>query len=79
MTGLESVVWQLTIFVFIYKTGQSKPVNQEVNGTMILPPPLAFPAWALQPRGQYERGVGRFGAAAPCQLPGCQMSKYPTR
>ncbi len=32
----------------------------------------------LQPSGPSERGVGRFGASAPCQLQGCQMSKYPT-
>jgi hypothetical protein len=37
LTGLESAVWHLTIFVFIYKTGQSKQVKQEVNGTVILP------------------------------------------
>ncbi len=42
LTGLESAVWQLTIFVFICKTDYSKPVKQEVNGTMILPP-LVFP------------------------------------
>ncbi len=39
---MESAVWQLTIFVFICKTDQSKPVKQEVNGTVILPP-LVFP------------------------------------
>ena len=38
LTGLKSAVWQLTIFVFISKTDQSKPVKQEVNGTVILPP-----------------------------------------
>ncbi len=43
MTGLESAVWQLTIFVFIFKTDKSKPVKQEVNGTVIFPP-LVFPA-----------------------------------
>ncbi len=42
MTGLESAVWQLTFFVFICKTDLSKPVKQEVNGTVILPP-LVFP------------------------------------
>jgi hypothetical protein len=43
LTGLESAVRQLTIFVFIFKTDPSKPVKQEVNGTVILPP-LVFPA-----------------------------------
>ncbi len=37
LTGLESAVWQLTIFLFICKTDYSKPVKQEVNGTVILP------------------------------------------
>jgi hypothetical protein len=38
------MVWnQLTIFVFISKTDYSKPVKQEVNSTVILPP-LVFPA-----------------------------------
>ncbi len=42
LTGLELAVWQLTIFVFICKTDKSKPVKQEVNGTVILPP-LSIP------------------------------------
>ncbi len=42
LTGLESAVRQLTIFVFICKTDKSKPVKQEVNSAMILPP-LVFP------------------------------------
>jgi hypothetical protein len=33
LTSLELVVGQLTIFVFICKTDQSKQVKQEVNGT----------------------------------------------
>jgi hypothetical protein len=33
------------MFVFICKTDQSKPVKQEVNGTMMLPL-LVFPAVA---------------------------------
>jgi hypothetical protein len=41
LTGLESAVWQLTIF-FICKTDYSKPVKQEANSTVILPP-LVFP------------------------------------
>jgi hypothetical protein len=42
LIGLESAVLQLTFFVFICKTDSSKPVKQEVNGTMILSP-LVFP------------------------------------
>ncbi len=41
-TGLESAVLELTIFVFIWKTDYSKPVKQEANGTVMLPP-LVFP------------------------------------
>jgi hypothetical protein len=42
LTDLESAVLQLTFFVFICKTDKPKPVKQEVNGKMILPP-LVFP------------------------------------
>jgi hypothetical protein len=38
LTGLESAVRQLTIFIFIFKTDYSKPVKQEVNGIVVLPP-----------------------------------------
>jgi hypothetical protein len=48
LTGLELVVGQLTIFVFICKTDQSKGVKQEVNGTMILSP-LVFPGTVYLP------------------------------
>ncbi len=37
LTGLQSEVLQIIIFVFICKTDYSKPVKQEVNGTVILP------------------------------------------
>jgi hypothetical protein len=46
LTGQESAVWQLTIFVFICKTDKSKPVTQEVNGTVILPT-LVFPGCSI--------------------------------
>ncbi len=46
LTGLKSIVCQLTIFVFICKTDKSTPVQQEVNGTVILPP-LVFPGLSL--------------------------------
>ncbi len=54
LTGLESAVSQLTIFVFFAKQTNRKPVKQEVNGKVILPP-LVFPGWSLdklQPTGQ---------------------------
>ncbi len=47
LTGLESAVWLLTIYVFIWKTDLSKPVKQEVNGTVILFPLVLFPLRAL--------------------------------
>ncbi len=42
LTGLELAMWQLKIFGFFCKTDYSRPVKQEVNVTMILPP-LVFP------------------------------------
>jgi hypothetical protein len=42
LTGLESAVKQLTIFVLICKTDKSKPIKQEVYCTMKLPP-VVFP------------------------------------
>jgi len=47
LTGLESAVWRLTIFVFICKMEKSKPVKHEVNGTVILPP-LVFPEYTIK-------------------------------
>ncbi len=44
---LESAVWQLTIFVFIFKTDLSEPIKQEVNGTVILPP-FSIPCLSFQ-------------------------------
>ncbi len=46
LTGLESAVRQLTIFVYICKTDKSKPVKQEVNHTVILPP-LVCPGYGV--------------------------------
>ncbi len=39
---MESAVWLLKFFVFICKIDSSKPVKQEVNGTVIRPP-VVFP------------------------------------
>jgi hypothetical protein len=52
LTGLESAVWQLTIFVFIFIL--SKPVKQEVNGTVILSP-LVFPVRTYEQGNTYRR------------------------
>ncbi len=46
LTGLESAVLELTIVIFICKTDYSKPVKQEANGTVILPP-LVFPDYSI--------------------------------
>ncbi len=37
-----------------------------------------YSSLALWPSGQSERGAGWSGASAPCQLQGCQISKYLT-
>jgi hypothetical protein len=49
-------VGQLKFFVFICKTDESKPVKQEVNGTVILSP-LVFPGWDDQHIAQWFRSI----------------------
>jgi hypothetical protein len=56
LTGLESGAWLLPIFVFICKADWFKPVKQEVNGTMILPP-LVFPAVTNEPTYYVSSGT----------------------
>ncbi len=43
MTGLDKSVLQIKAKIVSSHTADSKPVKQEVNGTVILPP-LVFPA-----------------------------------
>ncbi len=43
LTGLDKSVLQIKTKIVSCHTADSKPVKQEVNGTMILPP-LVFPA-----------------------------------
>jgi hypothetical protein len=43
LTGLDWSVWQIKTKIVISQTADSKPVKQEVNSTVILPP-LVFPA-----------------------------------
>ncbi len=45
----ESAAWQLTIYIFIFKTDLSKQVKQEVNCRGILPT-LVFPEYTHWPR-----------------------------
>ena len=48
LTGLDESVLEIKRKIFCCHTADSKPVKQEVNGTVILPP-LVFPAltyWA---------------------------------
>jgi hypothetical protein len=42
LTGLDLSVLQIKTYIVSCHTTDSKPVNQEVNGTVILPP-LVFP------------------------------------
>jgi hypothetical protein len=47
LTGLELSVLQIKTKIFSCHTADSKPVKQEVNGTVILPP-LVFPDYLHQ-------------------------------
>ncbi len=47
LTGLDWPVLQIKTKIFSCHTADSKPVKQEVNGTMILPP-LVFPGLDLE-------------------------------
>jgi hypothetical protein len=47
LTGLDLSVLQIKTKIFSCHTADSKPVKQEVNGTVILPP-LVFPALSYQ-------------------------------
>jgi hypothetical protein len=47
----------LTICVFICKTDLSKPVKEEVNGTVILPT-LVFPALSMGTKAAQVSGRG---------------------
>jgi hypothetical protein len=49
LTGLELSVLQIKTKIVNIQTADSKPVKQEVDGTMILPP-LVFPALAFKMR-----------------------------
>jgi len=42
LTGLDKSVLQIKTKIVSFHTAYSKPVKQDVNGTMILPP-LVFP------------------------------------
>ncbi len=44
LTGLDWSALQIETKIVSCHTADSKPVKQEVNGTVILPP-LEFPAW----------------------------------
>jgi hypothetical protein len=53
LTGLDYSVLQMKTKIVSCHTADSKPVKQEVNGTMI-PPPLLFPALTqLTPLGSF--------------------------
>ncbi len=46
LTGLDYPVLQIKTKIVSSHTADSKPVKQEVNGTMTLPP-LVFPAYTI--------------------------------
>jgi hypothetical protein len=46
-TGLDYSVLQINTKIVSCHTADSKPVKQEVNGTVILPP-LVFPGWFIR-------------------------------
>jgi len=47
LTGLGQSVLNIKTKIVSYHTAESKPVKQEVNGTVILPP-LVFPAYTIK-------------------------------
>ncbi len=49
LTGLDQSVLQIKTTIVSYHTADSKPVKQEVNGTVILPQ-LVFPDLTFAPR-----------------------------
>jgi hypothetical protein len=53
LTGLDKSVLQIKTKIISCHTADSKPVKQEVNGTVILPP-LVFPAktFVMKPKLQ---------------------------
>ncbi len=57
LTGLEKSVLQIKTKIVSCHTAASKPVEQEVNGTVILPP-LVFPDLTLKYKikGSYPAG-----------------------
>ncbi len=57
MTGFDLSVLQIKTKIVSCRTADSKPVKQEVNGTVILPP-LVFPAAGKSrayPRGEHPK------------------------
>jgi hypothetical protein len=62
LTGLDLSVLQIKTKTVSSRTGDSKPVKQEVNGTVI-PPPLVFPvlAYLFWVEPQFVLHLARFG------------------
>ncbi len=53
LTGLDYSVLQIKTKIVSWHTANSKPVKQEVNGTVILPPSV-FPGY---PKGTFTRRI----------------------
>jgi len=67
----------MTIFVFICKIDQSKPVKEEVNGTVILSP-LVFPAQSAATVA-VEGVIRRNGQPQKVTLPKSHLAKKLTQ
>ncbi len=53
LTGLDQPILQIKTNIVSSHTADSKPVKQEVNGTVILPP-LVFPGLSIDVYGETE-------------------------
>jgi hypothetical protein len=67
LTGLDWSVLQIKTKIVSSHTADSKPVKQEVNGTVILPP-LVFPAQGFESRGHIFSRVWPFYERAMSDL-----------
>jgi hypothetical protein len=67
LTGLDKSVLQIQTKNFSCHTADSKPVKQEVNGTVILPP-LVFPATAYSSGAPYGSSLARKSYASLKEL-----------
>ncbi len=55
LTGLDQSVLKIKTKIVSFHTADSKPVKQEVNGTVMLPP-LVFPGMSNQIQKKWKKG-----------------------